>query len=114
MVCTGRAYVVGGHGAEMSESGYRISVVAMVWVFMEIVPSLYQPGKGPWGGNSPSTAQTRATLKPLFCPAQRPKILTLYLRYIAVKNTCWQKLTALLPRSGPRGRGARKFGDMTL
>jgi hypothetical protein len=36
VVCTGRAYVVGGHGAEMSESGYRISVVAMVWVFMEI------------------------------------------------------------------------------
>ena len=67
-----------------------------------------------WGGNSPSTAQTGARLKPLFCPAQRPKILTLYLRYIAVKNTCWQKLTALLPRSGPRGRGARKFGDMTL
>ena len=41
---TGRAYVVGGHGVEMSESGYWISVVAMVWVSMEIVPARYMAG----------------------------------------------------------------------
>ena len=43
---TGRAHVVGEHGAEMSESGYRISVVAMVWVVVEIVPARY--GRRVW------------------------------------------------------------------